>query len=439
MKTACLPVCYLILNVVCLSCHPAKKAATPTTEIKMEIKKEAENKEPVTARTDTFFLNLLNGYPHYFDTLVNSKNRQVQIIYTQIDRDEANKPTLTHYYYNIDPSQYYYPASTVKLPVAALALQKLNELALPELDRNTTMITDAGYTGQTAVYNDPTTEDGRPTIAHYIKKILLVSDNDAFNRLYEFLGQEYSNNSLHKMGYDSVQILHRLSVNMNEEQNRYTNPVTFYNAAAKAIYTKPLEYSKLLHQNRTTFLGKGYYSGGQLINQPFDFSKKNRLALTDLHSILQSLIFPETVTKNSRFNITEDDHQFLLKYMSMLPGESQFPQYDSTYGDAYVKFLLLGSKEPVDTNIRIFNKVGDAYGFLTDAAYIVDFKKGIEFMLSATIHCNNDGIYNDDQYEYQTVGFPFMKNLGQVLYQYESGRQRKHAPDLSRFKIAYSP
>jgi hypothetical protein len=82
--------------------------------------------------------------------------------------------------------------------------------------------------------------------------------------------------------------------------------------------------------------------------------------------------------------------------------------------------------------------VGDAYGFLTDAAYVVDFKNNIEFMLSATILCNSDGIYNDDQYEYETVGFPFMKNLGKVIYDYELHRPRKNAPDLSLFKIDYS-
>ena len=77
------------------------------------------------------------------------------------------------------------------------------------------MITEADEDGQTAVYNDPTSADGRPTIAHYIKKILLVSDNDAFNRLYEFLGQEYINNTLHKMGYEDVQIIHRLEISLN--------------------------------------------------------------------------------------------------------------------------------------------------------------------------------------------------------------------------------
>jgi hypothetical protein len=91
-----------------------------------------------------------------------------------------------------------------------------------------------------------------------------------------------------------------------------------------------------------------------------------------------------------------------------------------------------------DPSIRIFNKVGDAYGFLTDAAYIVDFKNNIEFMLSANIYCNTDGIFNDDNYDYDTVGFPFMKNLGKVIYDHELKRQRKTKPDLSSFKINYA-
>jgi hypothetical protein len=91
----------------------------------------------------------------------------------------------------------------------------------------------------------PSTSDGRPTIEHYIKKILLVSDNDAFNRLYEFLGQEYINNTLHKMGYKEVQIVHRLDISLSEDENRHTNPVRFFDTSGKLIYEKPLEASKL--------------------------------------------------------------------------------------------------------------------------------------------------------------------------------------------------
>jgi hypothetical protein len=122
----------------------------------------------------------------------------------------------------------------------------------------------------------------------------------------------------------------------------------------------------------------------------------------------------------------------------MKPNESSFPNYDSLYPEAYSKLLLYGGHGKIDPDIRIFNKEGDAYGFLTDVAYIVDFKNKIEFMLSANILCNQDGIFNDDQYDYETIGYPFLKELGRLIYQYERNRKRKNIPDLSRFKLNYT-
>lgn len=403
---------------------------TPTAEIK-----KAKGIVP----NSPLLTGILKQYPIYFDSLLQDNDVwQIKIIYTQIDRRTKHRPVFKNYYFNIDPKQYFYPASTVKMPTALLALQKLNQLKIRGLDKNTTIITDAAYSGQDAVYNDPNSADGRPTIANYIRKIFLVSDNDAFNRLYEFLGQEYINNTLHRMGYDSAQIIHRLNISRTEDENRYTNPVKFYDTSSNIIYEQPLIESKLVYQPRNTFLGNGYLSGDTIINRPFDFSKKNRFALYDLHSILQSVIFPKAVPKHQRFKLTKEDYKFLYRYMSMKPQESDFPQYDSSYNGAYSKLLLYGGKGDLDPNIRIFNKEGDAYGFLTDVAYIVDYKNNIEFFLSASISCNSDGIFNDDHYDYETVGYPFLKNLGQVIYQYELQRKRKRIPDLSTFKFQNS-
>jgi hypothetical protein len=224
---------------------------------------------------------------------------------------------------------------------------------------------------------------------------------------------------------------------MSEDQHRHTNPVKFFDAASRIIYQQPMVFSKMIYQPRQTFLGKGYHSGDKLINQPFNFSKKNRITLADLHSILQSIIFPESVQEKQRFTLKEDDYQFLYKYMSMKPRESRFPQYDTSYNDSYSKFLLFGGEEEMPPGIRSFNKEGDAYGFLNDIAYITDFNNGVEFMLSASIMCNSDGIFNNDNYDYETVGFPFLKHLGEVIYQFELKRQKKNLPDLTKFKIDY--
>jgi hypothetical protein len=418
----------VLVAISLFSCKPTRFTMTPAHEFKT----------PKYAHTDRFLDSLMSTSPDLVPVLADPEKR-VQVIYTQIDRRKNNKPTFTNYYYHVQPGLYFYPASTVKLPTAILALQRLNELKIRGLDKNTTMVTEAAFSGQTPVYNDPTSPDGRPTVAHYIKKILLVSDNDAFNRLYEFLGQAYINHTLHKMGYDSAQIIHRLDIVLSEEQNRATNPVLFYDTASKVLYQQPLVKSSLAYQPRQILMGKGFLRNGQLVQEPFDFSKKNRLTLVDLHSILMSAIFPKAVPRAQRFKLKKEDYRFLWRYMSMLPRESAFPPYDSTtYPDAFVKFLLYGGNGPIgDSSLRIFNKVGDAYGFLTETAYVVDFKNGVEFFLSATVYCNSDGIFNDDHYDYKTVGFPFLKSLGRALYDYELQRKRKYQPDLSEFQFSY--
>ena len=58
-------------------------------------------------------------------------------------------------------------------------------------------------------------------------------------------------------------------------------------------------------------------------------------------------------------------------------------------------------------------------------------------MLTATIYVNSDGIMNDDRYDYETIGLPFLYRLGQFFYQYDLERTRRYQPDLSRFKMEY--
>ncbi|MEO5783802.1 MAG: serine hydrolase [Ginsengibacter sp.] len=427
---------FVMLIIVSLAaCNPVKQI-----QKEVIIPKAPTIVLPDGTKTDAFLEDLLKQYPQYFDSiLAHRKDWNVQIIYTQIDRGKNNLPKLTNYYFNVNPARYFYPASTVKLPTALFALQRLNELKATGIDKNTTMLTEAGYSGQTAVFNDPLTSDGRPTIASYIKKIFLVSDNDAMNRLYEFLGQEYLNDQLHKKGYTEAQILHRLQIALGEDENRHTNPIKFLDANNNVLYQQPLAFNQTKYVDRNDSLGNAFYQGDKLIYMPMNFSKKNRISLESLHNILRSVIFPNTVLANQRFNLTPDDFKFVYKYMSQFPPETNFPPYDSAnYQDAYGKFLLYGAeKGRLPKNIRIFNKIGDAYGHMIDVAYVVDFDKKIEFFLSAEIYCNKDGVMNDDKYDYETIGYPFMKNLGKVMYDYDASRKRAHYPDLSPFKMVY--
>src|SRR5690606_30748247 len=119
-----------------------------------------------------------------------------QIIYTEINRDKNNKPSFKNYYFNHDPDLYFNPASTVKLPLAFMALEKLNTLRKKGIDKHTPVVFDSSQVGQTSLYTDATSATGLPSVAHFIKRALLISENDPYNRLYQLVGQQEINRSL---------------------------------------------------------------------------------------------------------------------------------------------------------------------------------------------------------------------------------------------------
>ena len=393
---------------------------------------------------DTVFLKqFLQSHSEQFKGILNHPTQnEVQILYTQINRDKNNIPHFKSYSYRLNAKHYFYPASTVKLPTAIFALEKLHELNIKGLTKQSVMITDSAFAGQTQVKTDTSSVNDLPSIENYIKKILLVSDNDAFNRLYEFVGRGEINQKLKKYHLNNTRIVGRLAVGDAGESTRHTNSIDFFDNG-KLVYHKPALFDDKDYPMQLENLkqGKAYMdSSDRLVNKPFDFTMKNVYSIANQQQVLKRLLFPEAFPKEQRYNITPADYQFIYHYMSMFPTENIKPTYNRPeYFPAYCKFLFYGgdSTATIQPDIRIFNKVGDSYGYDIDNAYIVDFKNKVEFMLTAVVQSNEDGIYNDNKYEYATVCLPFLKNLGQLIYQYELQRPKNHLPDLTKFKFNY--
>ena len=351
---------------------------------------------------------------------------EVQILYTKVNKNKTGEIEFETFSYNEQPLKYFYPASTVKFPAAILALEKLNDLGIDGVNKYTHLSIDSVYEGHVSFDKEFNNECGYPNIADYIKRIFLVSDNESFNRLYDFLGQKEINERLRKRGFTNTKIVHRLSVARTPKQNMETNPIQFYGNNGELLYTQParIESNTVSLNLSETLKGNGFYSDGKLINEPKDFSINNYFSLRDQHNLMIRIMYPEQFDEKERFNLTTEDYTFLRKYMSMLPKESECPQYDiNEYYDGYVKFLMFGdTKETIPNNIKIYSKSGLAYGYLIDNAHIVDDKNGVEYFLSATVHVNENGIYNDDNYEYDDIGLPFLAELGRIIYKYEKGR-----------------
>ncbi|MEH6513520.1 MAG: serine hydrolase, partial [Maribacter arcticus] len=287
------------------------------------------------------------------------ENYQVQIRYTQIDR-RNDSVIFTDYDFQVNDSNYFYPASTVKFPTAVLALERLN--TTDTLSMNTKYYVE-GDTIESTFKLD-------------VSEIFAVSDNLANNRLVELLGFEEINNSLRKKGITPVRIAHRLGQHSDDLR---TKPLIVYlndssTGITKSILNKtPLELNLL---NITK--GSGYYQDDILIKEPFDFSSKNYFPISSQHNLIKRVIFPQNFDISERFNLSDEQHKYLLSTMHTVPRKAGYDQ--NSYYDGYCKFFIYGdTKENIPEHLEIYNKVGFAYGTLTDCAYIKDTKKNIDF------------------------------------------------------------
>lgn len=362
-----------------------------------------------------------------------------QIVYTQINRDKNGTPHFTNYTLQASPEKYFNPASMVKMPLAFLSMEKLNELKTTGVNKFTSMQYDSSYERQVAMYADSSAENKKPSIAHFIKRAFLISENDPYNRMYQFVGQGEANRKLQDKGYHSARIT-RQFMGFTEDQNRHTNGIRFVDESGATILQIAPQYNKDSFEfGAPKLIGDAHWnSKDELIQVPYDFTKHNNIALVDMQKMLQSVLFPASVSAASRFNISEADRLFLLQYLSQYPSETNYPKYDTTtFYDSYVKFFFQDNTHQIPKHIRVFNKVGWAYGFMTDVSYVLDTKNNIDYMLSATIYVNSDGVVNDSKYDEATVGFPFFKNVGDAFYQYELKRPRANQPRLLNQVVQY--
>ena len=362
--------------------------------------------------------SLKNPNPQIQNVLGDKNKHEVQILLSEIKRKHAGEVLFKESTYQLDEERYFYPASTAKLPIAILALQKLNSLKAKGIPiSGDTPFYIRNKDGETIVDSDSTQKKGVVTVNHLIKKIFLVSDNDAYNYLFDFLGTDYINRELIKKGLNKTQINHKFLFGAD---NQNTWEYTFFGDNKKIIYYQPsikAEFELPPQKLKGVLKGIGYVELENIIYEPMNFEKKNRISIRNLEGILKRIIFPEAFQKKQRFNLTTEDYNFLKYWMSRTTLESNYPDYNSeNYWDSYGKFFIYGDKKNVMTpEIRIYNKVGYAYGTITDVAYIKDKKNEIEFFLTATILVNENKIFNDDIYESDQIGIPFLAALGRAV------------------------
>lgn len=322
-----------------------------------------------------------------------------------------------------DPRQYFYPASSIKLCGAVAALLELNGL-------NARLGTSHGFAsaltieprfpGDVRIDADPTDVDGgRLTIGHALRKLCLVSDNAAYNHCVELLGQRGLNEAMWAGGFTSVRLWHRLSESRTAAENAVTRPISLQLGAVTTAL--PGRDAGLALDNGAftdLAVGTGYLQGGKLVEQPMSFAEKNAITLADLQNLLVEVVRPEIDTGTRGFpGLTLGQRSFLVQALGEFPRESRNPRYDAAkVPDHHCKFVLRGVQAAAPTAaVRIYDKIGRAYGFSIENAYVEDARTGRGFFLAIVLYTNPDGVLNDDRYAYEELADPFLDAVGELV------------------------
>ncbi len=367
---------------------------------------------------------LLRRYPEKFGSLLDrAAELRLQILLGEIV-ETGDGGRLERSGYRVD-EEYFYPASTVKTSAVLAALELIDDLSRDpgNVDVDTPLRFMPLFEGEEVEDHDPQNVfNGTITVRQAAREVFLVSDNQAFNWLYELVGYEELNARLARAGLESARVIHRLDEFRPPEEQRMTPRIEILrrNDLPKVILERRSELALGNPEIPGIEVGKAYYSGGELVEEPMSFLLKNRFSLLDLQNQLAMIVRPELDRGDHAaepFRVPMAMSDWVLEAMSQYPSDSENPRYDrEEYPDHYVKYLLPGLERVVPRErLRIYNKVGRAYGFSIENAYVVDVESGKGFFLSAVIYTNADGRLNDDEYEYEEIADPFLADLGEVV------------------------
>jgi beta-lactamase class A len=335
---------------------------------------------------------------------------EIQILYTEVSKNNVGQTKFSDFQFQLNEEKYFYPASTIKLPIAVLTLTKINELRAGGAN-----ISPKSKIKLSLINNNKEIilKDSITSFQNLIADVFLVSDNSASNVLIDFIGYNYFNSSMSNLGFANTYLNHKFN------PDPFVDSSWIISSLDNKIISSNENQITVLASSNISNLKKGEKTliNGEIKNESLDFSSKNRSSLTDMHNIMKNLIYPETAL--SKFNLNVEDYDFLRYWMSRFTYEDLGAKYigDSKFFNSYNKFFIHDTDTTLNnTDVRVYNKIGQAYGTSTDSAYIKNYKEDLEFFLTATIYTNKNKIINDNIYEYGDTAIPFLSKLSTALY-----------------------
>ncbi len=367
---------------------------------------------PSAQDAKTLWSRMFRRLPPELSVLTADPRYRVQIVYAPLRHDDDGQLHVEDVFtWQLDNEHWFPAMSLVKLPMALLVAETLSAYHVGfdsrlELDRRP-------VNGEW-----PDGEPDRELVARSLRRMLVASDNAPFNRFYDFIGPEALNSRLAAMGYANARIISRLGVEPGRDQ-RSTVSGSLLSGSGRPVLRWPARTSPVLTVGlEHTTLGTAWVDAkGHQQNTPMDFAGANYLPLQDAFDMLRALLYPEQTPPRRRWAINASLRAQLIEMLGLTPRESIDPQFPAAQfpdsGNAYFVTGDSGTRERAP-KLTLTGKNGMAYGYVGDVRYLHDSEARAQCLLAAVIYCNADGVINDDQYEVESIGIPFLAALGRA-------------------------
>lgn len=360
-----------------------------------------------------------------FDSIIDRKKEyRVQIAYTQIDQTSNGEPIKKTYTFDTD-KYYYYAASVVKFPAAVFCLEKFNRLSKYGISLFDSF--DINNTACASLTNENLWKNKSPqNFSFLLKNLLVISDNNAFNPIYDFVTPIEFAQRFEELNFKHAVICRRFA-KCDMTANSKVNAISFFDAFCNVKMEQlamNFDFVNSYSGRLSPHVGRAYLAE-KLEKRPFDFSDYNYVSLSDLHRLMQWVIFEDS----AQLKLRSSDFSFLKNTLSEYPRSLGLKDFDETkMPDSYMKYFWRADSNQtvIPPRFHLYNKVGQAYGFLTDCMYFKDDENGVEFFLTASIYVNKNETLNDGKYEYSSIGFPFLENIFAAIYNWEVERRMEH-------------
>ena len=355
---------------------------------------------------------VLKSDPYLKEIIKDKEDYEIQVMLTKVNHDNT-KIDFQNYQYQHDENQYFYPASTIKLPIVVLTLKKINELRSKGSDIT---LKSKIILNNVDNYSNFKLQDSITSFQNLIADIFLVSDNSASNILIDFIGYNYFNDEMQNAGFDRTYLNHKFN------PDPYVNSTWQISDLDNNIISSINDNQKIIKaDDKINGLDKGErrYFNGEILDESLNFSEKNRFSITDMHNLIKYIFYPEIFDKANTFNLNVEDYDFIRYWMSRFTYEDIGEKFigDEKFFETYNKFFIHGDEQSVSNEqIRVYNKIGQAYGTSIDNGLIKNYQNNVEFILTSTIYTNKNKVINDNLYEYDDIAEPFLAKLSRAIY-----------------------